>query len=180
MDSAIHTGYSRSYFTLFEASSFLMQKCEKACNINVSLCPLTSVCSICAKTIWCTDIVNIVCGCEIYKQLHRRTQKTSTVHQLMDSRTNEEWWGEQTLTVNEFSCIEQEVGHEDPVDHHRTNQWHQWENKTRPFSESPKVIFTHIRKLPVWGVYIRCKDRAAIYTGLTLNTCCFGAIVEIS
>lgn len=55
-------------------------------NHNKLLWRLTSVCSICAKNIWWADIVNIVCGCRIYKQLYRSSKKTSTSHQLKDGR----------------------------------------------------------------------------------------------
>ncbi len=150
-----------------------MQTCEKAYSINGSthlcrfhLCQTHLMCWHCEHSLWMRNT-----------QAVSQTYPESITSPLVNGQqTPEEWCAEQTLTVNEFSCIEQEVGHEDPVDHHRTNQWHQRENQTGPFSESPKVIFTHIGKLPVWGVYIRCNDRTPVKH--LLLWCIGGNIIE--
>ena len=53
------------------------------------------------------------------------------------------------LTVYEFAGVVEEVGHKDPVNHHRPYQRHQRENQAGQLATFTKVILAHVREFPI-------------------------------
>lgn len=64
------------------------------------------------------------------------------------------YWQEHWLTVDKLPGVVEEVGHEDPVNHHGSNKWHHGEHQAGPLAKLAKVVPTNIRKLPVWCIHI--------------------------
>lgn len=58
------------------------------------------------------------------------------------------------LTVDELSRVVEEVGHEDPVNDHGSDEGHHGEDQAGPLAKLAKVEPANIREFPVGRVHI--------------------------
>lgn len=63
------------------------------------------------------------------------------------------------LTVDELARVEEEVGHEDPVDHHGSDERHHGEDEAGPLAKLAKVVLANVGELPVRRVHVGCAQQ---------------------